>query len=602
MVSSKSQALQTFSFDVFDTCVTRHYIRPVDMFGPLFAQLLSEAGCLDYQRSAAATTLAKRRMAAERVAHQQATREEVTLADIYQVLAPQLTAFKLDTARAMQAEIDIELAALSPILCTRLRIDRLRKQGHQIIFISDMYLPGEVVRQMLSEQGFLEPEDRVYVSSDVGVTKGSGKLFRHVCEQLQLAPRELHHTGDNFFSDVRGANREGLRWTYFRQGAPNRYEQADRVDLLGEAWVRPHLVGLARAVRLKHDKGTAESRQQAMLAANLVAPLLTGYVGWAIEIAEQARLEQLYFAGTLGESLLAIAQILVKDSATSTLSLSQLSFLPPGASTPDNHIPSGIGVIVGQHNDPLIAADRSLAPKALHFSLFDPTANQIAPASLVAASGPKPDSTYLNFVYLEMPLTLQTSAGRFLGGTAYLSKYSDVLNGLLRSLGKGTIDDSTDGLVASYWAIVLDYAACFSQRSPGQLSSWRDRLDMLKRYAVSNAVDFLTQPTADDALALMALQQRASSSTNRLAAEKEVPVVAKPISWLGAVAFAKQTLKHTRPDRDLSGSWLEASAVLSAWPLQGVLYVLLRSVRKLSRYVVMQRPMWIYRLLLVGKR
>ncbi|MGB7485105.1 MAG: hypothetical protein WA901_02875, partial [Phormidesmis sp.] len=125
VVSQKNQSLQTFSFDVFDTCVTRHYARPVDMFEPLFAQLLSEAGCLDYQRSVTANALARQRMVAERTAHRQTTREEITLADIYQVLAPQLATFGRDAPRAMQAEVDIELAALSPILCTRLQIDRL---------------------------------------------------------------------------------------------------------------------------------------------------------------------------------------------------------------------------------------------------------------------------------------------------------------------------------------------------------------------------------------------------------------------------------------------------------------------------------------------
>ena len=586
VISQKNQSLQTFSFDVFDTCVTRHYARPVDIFEPLFAQLLSEAGCLDYQRSVypsvTANALARQRMVAERTAHRQTTREEITLADIYQVLAPQLATFGLDAPRAMQAEVDIELAALSPILCTRLRIDRLRKQGHQIIFISDMYLPGETVCQMLSEQGFLEPEDRVYVSSDVGVTKGSGKLFRYVCDQLQLAPRELHHTGDNFFADVRAANREGLRWRYFTQGSPNRYEQTGRVELLGEAWVRSHLIGLARAVRLKHDCGTAKSRRQTTLAANLVAPLLTGYVGWVLMAAGQAEIERLCFVGVLGEKLLAIAQILVQNSTAPTVSLSQLSTSLPCDNT------SGIGIVTGLRDDqpPTENAEQSPTPKALRFNLLDPTADQIAPASSAAGFGS--NSSYLDYVYLEMPLAMQTSAGRFLDGTAYLSKYSDVLEGLLRSLGGDPIDD-TDNFAADYWTIVLDYAAGLAQ-----LPRWHDQLNMLKRYAVGNVVDFLTQPTADDALALMTVQQQAGLDKSVL--------MARPIGWLEVSTFAKQALKQTRPRGDLSGSWLEASAALSAWPLRWLLSVLLWSVRGLSRYVVMQRPMWFNRLLLLGKR
>ncbi|MGC1528324.1 MAG: HAD-IA family hydrolase [Phormidesmis sp.] len=597
VVSQKNQSLQTFSFDVFDTCVTRHYARPVDMFEPLFAQLLSEAGCLNYQRSVAANALARQRMMAERLAHRQTAREEITLADIYQVLAPQLATFGLDAPRAMQAEVDIELAALSPILCTRLRIDRLRKQGHQIVFISDMYLSGETVRQMLSEQGFLEPEDRVYVSSDVGVTKGSGKLFRYVCDQLQLAPRELHHTGDNFFADVRAANREGLRWSYFTQGAPNRYEQTGRVELLGEAWARSHLIGLARAVRLKHDYGTAESRRQTMLSANLVAPLLTGYVGWVLVAAGQAGVERLGFVGALGEKLLAIAQTLAPNSAFLAasplqLSLSQPSFSQLNSSQLDDSSPcdsiNGIGVIIGQCGDqpPTGDADQSSTPKALRFNLLDPTADQIAPASSAAGFGS--GSSYLDYVYLEMPLAMQTSAGRFLDETAYLSKYSDVLEGLLRPLGDDLVDD-TDDFAANYWTIVLDYAAGLAQ-----LPRWRDQLDMLKRYAVGNVVDFLTQPTADDALALMTVQQQAGLDKSVL--------MARPIGWLEVFTFAKRTLKQTRPRKDFSGSWLEASAALSVWPLRWLLSALLWSVRGLSRYVVMQRPMWFNRLLLLGKR
>ncbi|MEN8446935.1 MAG: HAD-IA family hydrolase, partial [Cyanobacteria bacterium J06555_13] len=298
---------RVYSFDVFDTCVTRCWHQPTDLFEGLFLALLAEQNFPSPQRETAAKALARSRIQAERTTRKQTTADDITLDAIYQTLAPQLKAYNISPGQSLTAEIALELSSVSPILSTRQYIQQLRPQGYKVLFISDMYLPGSVVRQMLMDHGFTDGSDEVFVSADVGLSKGSGKLFSAVCKQLNISPKQLHHTGDNSYADVRSARRMGVKATYFAQGDPTRYEQGFRPELMGSDWVRSQIIGNSRAVRLRHATADKYQRQHAMLAANLLAPLLTGYVAWVLTTAQAMRLEHLYFEN---EGLLAIAQTL----------------------------------------------------------------------------------------------------------------------------------------------------------------------------------------------------------------------------------------------------------------------------------------------------
>ena len=511
-----------YSFDVFDTCVTRHCAEPTDLFKALFTKLLAEAGVPIHGLETTAIKLARLRIEAESTARQQAQQhfgaDDIALAKIYQQLAPDLDAHGLSAQAAIAEEIEIELAAVSPILSTRLQIQSLREQGHLIVFISDMYLPGSVVRQMLIEHGFTNGSDRVYVSADVGLSKGSGRLFTHVCQQLGIAPAQLHHSGDNLYADVQSARKQGVQASYFRQGDPTRYEKGFRAELLGNRWVASHLVGLSRAVRLRHDRGTPTAQRHAAIAADLIAPMLTGYVAWTLMSARNIGIKQLHFAD---EGLWAIARSIIQpwqqlDEYTQRHSIRSaphhslpechLLVLPTDASSHTGSQQSDeasswamvtTGCPMTNELSDLVQQWHRRVRYGYHFSLLS-SQQEDAPAHAPT-----------HFAYLNAPLTHH----RTLEGVAFLFEYRHIL-ALLFSFVDAPSGDR-DAL-HSYRAIALDYAATLA-RSP----SLQEHLDMVKRYATRNTIAFLCAPTPADVRTLNELQVANSERQNRSSAKVE---------------------------------------------------------------------------------
>ncbi len=53
--------------------------------------------------------------------------------------------------------------------------------------------------------------DRVFVSGDYGISKPDSRLFLEACKKIGVAPQETLYVGDNFYRDVLGAKRAGLR-------------------------------------------------------------------------------------------------------------------------------------------------------------------------------------------------------------------------------------------------------------------------------------------------------------------------------------------------------------------------------------------------------
>jgi predicted HAD superfamily hydrolase len=157
--------IKVFSFDVFDTCLVRTKAAPTDLFYDLARGLLAS---WDQDSREALHELAQARVEAEQRARIHADREDITIHAVYAHFH-ELKAWGLDPEQAKTLELELELAAVRPILAIRKRIAQARADGGRVIFISDMYLPQETIRAMLERHHLAQPEDRLYVSGQIGV-------------------------------------------------------------------------------------------------------------------------------------------------------------------------------------------------------------------------------------------------------------------------------------------------------------------------------------------------------------------------------------------------------------------------------------------------
>ncbi|GAB1545549.1 hypothetical protein NUACC21_82250 [Scytonema sp. NUACC21] len=296
------------SFDVFDTSIVRIWAKPTHLFWELGNQLQKENLIQMLPES-----WSEIRMEAERTARETGRYFEVTLEEIYNQLALSLNWTKDESEKALQKEIEIELQSLRPVPATQKRIQSLYEENKRIIYISDMYLPEEVIRNFLKENKVWTPGSKLYVSSEVRINKGSGKLFKHCLSQESLQPSQLYHLGDNLHSDVKVSKKLGIPCEAFTQTHLNRYEEkiaeANHLPLK----FRSLLAGASRLTRLQSQETSFDKQVIWNTTASVVAPLLFGFVHWCLLEAQKRGIQRLYFVARDGQILQKVAQVICKS-------------------------------------------------------------------------------------------------------------------------------------------------------------------------------------------------------------------------------------------------------------------------------------------------
>lgn len=212
--AEKLAAYDVISFDVFDTLIFRPFSCPTDLFYAVGEKL----GYLDFERI-------RREMEwrARQKAKEQRGNYEVTLAEIYDELEEQAG---IPKEKGVQTEIEAErsLCFGNPYMLEVFRY--LTEYGKKIICTSDMYLPSEVIRQMVEKSGF-SGISQYFISCEYGVSKGDGRLYEAVKEELGSGLTYIH-VGDHPQSDGKMAEKKGFAAVHYQNvnlaGMPYRAE------------------------------------------------------------------------------------------------------------------------------------------------------------------------------------------------------------------------------------------------------------------------------------------------------------------------------------------------------------------------------------------
>lgn len=185
----KLKKYKYISFDVFDTLLFRKVSSPQELFEYVL-QKASRDGHL-YE------TFPQMRLRGEHNAiKKNKLSSEISLDAIYQEIE-----FRSDSERKYfkSLEVQAELALCYPNVDIISLLTELREQGKVIIITSDMYLQTDVIAKMLKKCGVCY--DFLYVSSEYGIRKSSGKLFKKILYDLNISKGQFVHIGDNWKSD-----------------------------------------------------------------------------------------------------------------------------------------------------------------------------------------------------------------------------------------------------------------------------------------------------------------------------------------------------------------------------------------------------------------
>lgn len=169
------------SFDIFDTLLVRPYCKPTDLF-------------IELEERYTIPGFAMQRIAAEQRARAfYPEKEDIAFQEIYSFMEKRFQ----DMA---QQEIALERKILQVNKSIKKIYDVAIKLGKRIIIVSDMYLPGYILENILKDKGY-EGYEKIYISSETGYTKASGNMYKYVLSDLGCKAESVLHIGDNFWSD-----------------------------------------------------------------------------------------------------------------------------------------------------------------------------------------------------------------------------------------------------------------------------------------------------------------------------------------------------------------------------------------------------------------
>jgi predicted HAD superfamily hydrolase len=287
------------SFDLFDTLLARDVARPTDLFLRC-GRILRSRGLV----TCSAEDFAKKRIEAERRAREDSSHAEPGFQEIHDLLADDFSWPPDIRSAAAGVELACESDSLRAVPAAARQLTAARDRGEQIVFISDMYLPHNFLREILEREALWQNGDRLYVSNEHRASKSSGALFEIVRRDFPNVAAWTH-IGDNPHSDLRMPARLGIEAVPFTDchlQPRERFIAGDRVSL----W-RSHLAGAMKRTRLNAPDAASEVWNAAV---EVVAPILVGYVHWVLETAARQKLQRLYFVSRDGEILHKIAAIL----------------------------------------------------------------------------------------------------------------------------------------------------------------------------------------------------------------------------------------------------------------------------------------------------
>lgn len=193
-----SPHIKYVSFDVFDTLLVRPVLNPTDLFYLVQIRLqefqeFSELNFMEIRPFAERET----RKIVKKSCPQY---EDITLDEIYDYFSNVLNFTEEQCDRIKKIEIDVERQYLK----TRKIVFNLYlhavKLNKKVIIASDMYLPTWFIKELLEINGY-NAIDKYFVSAERRHSKGSGKLYLDILRELNIAPQQIIHIGDNKASD-----------------------------------------------------------------------------------------------------------------------------------------------------------------------------------------------------------------------------------------------------------------------------------------------------------------------------------------------------------------------------------------------------------------
>lgn len=279
------------SFDIFDTVLVRRVAIASDVIRLAGERLAQRQVEPERQAQFLETFLSARELAGV-MAQKASGAEDCTIDAIWAELARLMPGHVTAADSAIEIECDAQLVTPNPAIATR--IAQLRAQGCRVIFISDIYYRRETLFAWLRSFGLCDDIAEIFASSEIGLLKSTGNLFRHVLAAEGIEARQLHHIGDNVTSDWRVPARLGITAQHYPETRLTGAEAAVLVTP-GAGLAASRLAAAMRIARLQDGAPRVGDEVTAFLG-----PLGVLVAFWTAAYARAAGAKRVYFVARDG--------------------------------------------------------------------------------------------------------------------------------------------------------------------------------------------------------------------------------------------------------------------------------------------------------------
>lgn len=281
-----------YSYDVFDTLITRRTANPNGIFLLMSHLLISDSQYNKLPVSFRNSFLVLRSGAEQYISQIKLPQnnEQVTISEIYSVIGKNygLNQTQIDSLIAL--EINLEYDNSVPIYENILSLKKRLEGGENVVLISDMYLSGETIRSILLKHDSIFKEISIYVSADIHLRKSTGNLYKYVHDAEHVSYSEWIHIGDDYISDIRVPKKLHINTIKYNLPQFNSVEKK-LLSSNSDKLINQFIVGLSRNNRL--ERKTCSDRYE--LGLLMGGPLLYPYVNWIIESSLEKNLQDIYF-------------------------------------------------------------------------------------------------------------------------------------------------------------------------------------------------------------------------------------------------------------------------------------------------------------------
>lgn len=305
-----------YSFDIFDTLVRRKSISPIAPFYHLEQSLrysdlnLPSYLVENFTEVRRSCERAARSFKRDTCVERESDTLEVTFKEIYERMQEIYGLTNEQVAYLQNKEMEYDAALIEPHQLHLDSLKRLVAAGETVILISDMYLPKERIMDLIGHVDPVLNQLPIFVSSEVGHKKDSGKLFTHIFFELEYEYSQWVHFGDNPTAD--GTEPRKLGITCFTHTIDkflpyeanlveaNRHLDGYRVATLMQRY---------RYKLLTNDE--SEFNEAKYFSYAYLGPSFVCYVNWSIKDALRRGYKTLYFITRDGILLKQIADLLI---------------------------------------------------------------------------------------------------------------------------------------------------------------------------------------------------------------------------------------------------------------------------------------------------